>query len=76
MCIRDRYVGGPTFIGNPQVQLSSLDNYDARLDWTPEEGWLISGSVFYKTIDQPIQYVQRFASFAYTTAVNFTSDSM
>jgi TonB dependent receptor/Carboxypeptidase regulatory-like domain/TonB-dependent Receptor Plug Domain len=69
--VQYEYVGGPTFIGNPQVQLSSLDNYDARLDWTPEEGWLISGSVFYKTIDQPIQYVQRFASFAYTTAVNY-----
>ncbi len=74
--VQYEYVGGPTFIGNPQLQMSSLNNYDGRLDWTPEEGWLISGSVFYKQIENPIQYVQRFASFAYTSAVNYGDGSL
>ena len=67
-----QYIGGPVFIGNPQLQMSSLNNYDVRLDWTPYEGWLISGSAFYKQIYDPIQYAQRFTQgFAYTTALNF-----
>ena len=71
------YVGGPLFIGNPSLQMSSLNNYDLRLDWTPEEEWLISGSVFYKQIYDPIQYVQRFAaSFSYTTPENFDSATL
>ena len=71
------FVGGPLFIGNPALQMSSLNNYDMRLDWTPEEEWLISGSVFYKQIYGPIQYVQRFAaSFSYTTPVNFSSATL
>jgi TonB-dependent receptor len=75
--VQYEYVGGPIFIGNPQLQMSSLENYDARLDWTPEEGWLISGSVFYKTIDKPIQYAQRFASFGeYTSAYNFPNATL
>ncbi len=67
------YLGGPIFIGNPSLTMSSLNNYDIRADWTPFEDWLVSGSIFYKEIDDPIQYVQRFAAFEYTTAVNLPS---
>jgi TonB-dependent receptor len=75
--VQYEYVGGPIFIGNPQLQMSSLENYDARLDWTPEEGWLISGSVFYKTIDKPIQYAQRAAgTLEYTSAFNFPNATL
>ncbi len=72
-----QYIGGPIFIGNPALQMSSLNNYDVRLDWTPEKDWLISGSVFYKQIFQPIQYVQRYGpSFSYTTPINFGDASL
>ncbi|MFM1829705.1 MAG: hypothetical protein RLZZ558_45 [Planctomycetota bacterium] len=75
--VQYEYVGGPIFIGNPQLQMSSLDNYDLRLDWTPHEGWLVSGSAFYKDIDQPIQYAQRFAVFGdYTSAFNYPSATL
>ncbi len=67
------FLGGPIFIGNPGLGMSSLNNYDIRLDWTPEQDWLISGSFFYKQINDPIQYVQRFAGFEYTTAINMPS---
>ena len=75
--VQYEYVGGPIFIGNSQLQMSSLNNYDVRMDWTPIEGWLLSGSVFYKEISQPIQYTQRFSTgFAYTTAINYDNANL
>ena len=71
------YIGAPIFVGNPGLQMSSLDNYDLRLDWTPEQDWLISGSVFYKSIEKPIQYVMRYANWGdFTTPQNFPSGSI
>lgn len=71
------YIGGPIFIGNPNLQMSSLNNYDIRLDWTPYEKWLVSGSLFYKQIKNPIQYVQRFTEgFSYTSPLNFESATL
>jgi len=68
------YIGGPVFIGNPGLEMSALNNYDMRLDWLPFEDWLISGSMFYKTIEDPIPYAQRStAGLTYTTALNFPS---
>ena len=75
--IQYAYVGGPIFLGNPQLELSSLDNYDLRLDWTPAQDWLISGSLFYKTIDKPIQYVVRYANWGdFTSPLNFPDGSI
>jgi len=45
----------------------------------PFTDWLVSGSVFYKSMKDPIQYVSRFAQFGgfqYTTAENFPSGSL
>jgi outer membrane receptor protein involved in Fe transport len=69
--LQQEYLGGPIFIGNPELGMSSLKNYDARVDWTPYEGGLLSASYFYKHIEDPIEYVQRIASFNFTTAVNY-----
>ncbi len=52
--------------------MSSLNNHDIRLDWTPCDKWLISGSLFYNDIQDPIQYVQRFTEgFFYRSPLNF-----
>src|SRR5262249_49413126 len=69
--IQQEYLGGPIFIGNPDLGMSHLRNYDLRLDWTPEEGTLLSTSFFRKDVHDPIEYVQRIADFTYTTAVNY-----
>lgn len=69
--IQQEFVGGPVFIGNPDLQMSSLDNYDVRFDYTPYEGGLVSLSVFHKDIEDPIEYVQRLAGFVFTTPVNY-----
>jgi hypothetical protein len=66
------YLGADIFVGNPQLQMSSLDNYDLRVDYEPYSGSLLSASWFYKDVKDPIEYVQRFqASLEYTTAVNY-----
>lgn len=66
------YLGGDVFIGNPELAMSALDNYDLRIDYAPYAGGLISLSYFYKDITKPIEYVQKVAgSLVYTTSVNY-----
>jgi hypothetical protein len=66
------YLGADIFVGNPNLQMSALDNYDLRVDYEPYSGGLLSASWFYKDVADPIEYVQRFqASLYYTTAVNY-----
>lgn len=74
--LQQEYLGGPIFIGNPDLQMSELHNYDLRLDYTPYEGGLWSASWFYKDIKGAIEYVQRIVSFDYTTAVNYPKGKM
>ncbi len=70
--LQQEFFGGPIFIGNPDLQMSALENYDLRVDYVPYEGALLSASWFYKELDNPIEYVQRIANlFTYTTPVNY-----
>ena len=68
--IQQEFLGGPIFIGNPDLQMSSLQNWDLRLDYTPYDGGLFSVSYFYKDNTDPIEFVNRPISFGFTTAVN------
>ncbi|MCC6670945.1 MAG: TonB-dependent receptor [Planctomycetes bacterium] len=74
--LQQEYLGGPIFIGNPDLGMSSLRNYDLRVDFTPYAGGLFSASWFRKDIKDPIEYVQRVASFDFTTAVNYPKGEM
>ncbi len=69
--LQQEFLGGPVFVGNPELQMSSLQNYDLRLDYVPYEGGLLSTTLFRKDIKDPIEYVQRPAAFDVTTAVNY-----
>jgi outer membrane receptor protein involved in Fe transport len=69
--LQQEFLGGPIFIGNPGLEMSSLDNFDLRLDYRPEPGSLLSISGFYKEITKPIEYVQRATTFTFTTPVNY-----
>ena len=75
--LQQEYAAGPIFIGNPDLGMSGLNNYDVRLDWTPFEKWLLSGSAFYKDISDNIEYIGRYGTgFQYTTPVNFDSATL
>ncbi len=73
---QQEFLGGDIFIGNPALKMSAVKNYDLRVDYTPFEGGLISASYFYKTIKDPIEYVQRIVDFAYTTPINYTEGEL
>lgn len=56
--VRDlEFLGSTPFFGNDSLQLSSLNNYDFRADYRPTPGGLISFSLFYKEITDPIEYI-------------------
>jgi TonB-dependent receptor len=74
--MQQEFLGGPVFIGNPELAMSALRNYDLRLDYVPHEGALWSASWFLKDITNPIEYVQRLAGFTYTTPINYPKGAL
>ncbi len=71
--LQQEFLGGPIFVGNPELRMAALKNYDLRADFRPTPGSFYSVSYFYKSIDDPIEYVQRVVSFDFTTPLNFPS---
>ncbi|NOT31116.1 MAG: TonB-dependent receptor [Planctomycetes bacterium] len=70
--VQQEFLGGPIFIGNPELGMSALENYDLRLDYAPVPGSLVSLSWFHKDIQDPIEYVQRPSNdFTFTSPENY-----
>ncbi|QDU66087.1 catecholate siderophore receptor CirA [Planctomycetes bacterium Pla86] len=76
--IQQEFVGGPIFIGNPNLGMSSLENWDLRADFRPYEGGLLSASWFYKDIDDAIELIQDLSpnGFSFTTPVNYPKGTL
>ncbi|HOW65140.1 MAG TPA: TonB-dependent receptor [Candidatus Paceibacterota bacterium] len=47
--------GDEIFQGNPNLKISSIDNYDVRWEWFPRPDEVISVGLFYKHITDPIE---------------------
>lgn len=73
---QQEFVGGPVFIGNPELDMSELVNYDLRADYKPTPSSLVSMSLFHKDIEDPIENVQRIANFTYTTVENYPEGTL
>jgi TonB-dependent receptor len=43
------------FVGNPQLKVSHVNNYDMRIEYFPRGGEVIAVSAFYKSIKAPIE---------------------
>jgi outer membrane receptor protein involved in Fe transport len=43
------------FLGNPFLQISEVNNFDARWEWFRRPGEVLSAGVFYKDIQRPIE---------------------
>ena len=70
------HLNGQRFAGNPNLQISQLDNYDLRLEWIPGiHGMLYSVSAFYKDIDDPIDNAQRPAGGSQPFVIPFNFES-
>jgi len=69
--LNQEYLGGPIFIGNPDLKMSNVRNYDLRIDYQPDADTFLSASWFRKDIEDPIEYVDRSTAFTFTTARNY-----
>lgn len=49
---------GDIFVGNADLQMSDIINYDTRWEWFPEPGAMIGASFFAKHIENPIEFSQ------------------
>jgi TonB-dependent receptor len=49
---------GDFFVGNVDLKLSSITNYDTRWEWFPQPGQLLGISAFAKSITNPIEFSQ------------------
>ncbi len=41
--------------GNPNLEITGIQNYDARLEWFPNPGEVFAVSLFYKDLNKPIE---------------------
>ncbi len=74
--VQQEFLGGPVFIGNPDLQTAELTNDDLRLDYVPRNGELYSASWFNKDIKGPIENVQKIVGFDYTTPENYPDGNL
>ncbi len=61
-----QYLGDEEYLGNADLVLTGITNYDLRWEWFPNPGEIISVGAFCKEMENPIELVQR------TFAGNFT----
>jgi hypothetical protein len=52
------FVGGDTITGNPNLAISQVRNYDLRWEWFRRPGEVFAFSLFYKDIQEPIEFAQ------------------
>jgi len=75
--IQQEFLGGPIFVGNPDLGMSSLQNWDLRVDYAPNPGGLLSASVFYKDIEDAIEFVQaEVGQITFTSPQNYPEGRM
>jgi TonB-dependent receptor len=53
----EEFIFGDEFLGNPALSLSSITNYDLRWEWFRRQGEVLSASVFYKSMRDPIEMI-------------------
>lgn len=49
------YIGSFILNGNPELEMTRIDNYDLRWEWFFAPGKIIAASVFYKRFENPIE---------------------
>lgn len=66
------FLAGDQFIGNNELRISDITNWDLRWEWFRGSGDVLAASVFYKTLKNPIEYISfAVASNSYIQPVNY-----
>jgi hypothetical protein len=58
----EEFLAGDEFVGNIDLELSSITNYDLRWEWFRKPGEVLAASLFYKELQDPIELVSFFTS--------------
>ncbi|HZM69112.1 MAG TPA: TonB-dependent receptor [Candidatus Cryosericum sp.] len=53
----EEFLAGDEFVGNVDLALSSITNYDLRWEWFRKPGEVLAASLFYKELTDPIELV-------------------
>ncbi len=53
----EEFIAGDEFIGNPDLTLTTVANYDLRWEWFRGAGEVFAASLFYKTLEGPIELI-------------------
>ena len=52
------FIGSFGLLGNADLQRTTVDNFDSRVEWFFGPGQLLAVSGFYKAFENPIEYVE------------------
>jgi outer membrane receptor protein involved in Fe transport len=64
---------GVIALGNPDLEMTDIKSYDARLEWFPAPGDIISAGIFFKQLDRPIELYSRSLTDENVTWINRTN---
>jgi TonB-dependent receptor len=68
----EEFIDGDEFVGNPNLRISKITNYDARWEWFRRPGEVLAVSAFYKNIQDPIEFISfAAANRTFVQPVNF-----
>ena len=73
----EEFIFGDEFVGNPDLILSSIENWDLRWEWFRRAGDVLAVSVFYKSLSDPIEYISfSAANRSFVQPVNYERGSL
>ncbi|HTD65953.1 MAG TPA: TonB-dependent receptor [Candidatus Limnocylindria bacterium] len=66
---------GLVAFGNPDLEMTAIKSYDARLEWFPAPGDVLSIGVFYKDLERPIELYSKTLGDDQVTWINRTDSA-
>jgi TonB-dependent receptor len=58
----EEFLAGDEFVGNVNLEQSSIVNYDLRWEWFRKPGEVLAASLFYKELTDPIELISFFVA--------------
>jgi outer membrane receptor protein involved in Fe transport len=73
----EEFLFGDEFVGNPDLVLSSIQNWDMRWEWFRRPGDVLAVSVFKKDLTNPIEYINfSAANRSFVQPINYDHGSL
>ena len=73
----EEFIFGDEFVGNPELTLSSIANYDLRWEWFRRPGDVLAASLFKKDLTNPIEYINfAAANRSFIQPINYDTGSL